>query len=738
MANSGLNKLNLGFWPLGVFLTLLAGSTYFLNEAAQNSEFFGRWYGILFSVNALCILALIGLIAISFSRLLRQHRNQEIGAKLTSRLVLVFVLLAVVPASFVYYFSLSFLQRGVDSWFNTQIESSLSSALELSRSALEEHMHGILVQMSNFAKELPKKSDETIAREISEWRAANGALEISLVKPTGETITSNRVENTVVAGRPVSTTNIFLQVRQGSDFVGLEPVRNLGLMVRAVVVLPQDDPKAASRVLQGLFPLDERMGVVAQRVQEAFSAYKELIYLRGPLKSSFVLTLSLALLQSVLLAVWSAFYFAHRIVAPLRILAIGTRAVAAGNYEHQLPPQRDDEIGTLIQSFNDMTRRVAAARDEAKLNQTRAEEQKIYFETVLSRLSSGVITLEFDGALRTANNAAEHILGVSLAPFQGQHFVEIENSLPVIAPLARAVEEQLSKEGDWRREITIQRDGRRLLLMCRSSTLPASEGTDGGIVLVFDDITALIQAEKHAAWGEVARRLAHEIKNPLTPIQLSAEHLRHKYLDKLPPEDAQLLDKSTRTIVNQVDAMKEMLKAFIDYAQIPSLRLQELNLNDLAHDVCDLYKDAGKIEIHVELSTNLPIIFADKLQLRQLLHNLLKNAIEATRAGGGKRVKLTTTLRGADVAEIVVDDEGPGIAQELFSTIFDPYFTTKAKGTGLGLAIAKKIVDEHNGHISAENLPEKGARFVIQLPVSGPKSESWPTRLRESKEGRPV
>ncbi len=738
MANSGLNKLNLGFWPLGVFLALLAGSTYFLNEAAQNSEFFGRWYGILFSVNALCILALIGLIAISFSRLLRQHRNQEIGAKLTSRLVLVFVLLAVVPASFVYYFSLSFLQRGVDSWFNTQIESSLSSALELSRSALEEHMHGILVQMSNFAKELPKKSDETIAREISEWRAANGALEISLVKPTGETIISNRVENTVVAGRPVSTTNIFLQVRQGSDFVGLEPVRNLGLMVRAVVVLPQDDSNAASRVLQGLFPLDERMGVVAQRVQEAFSAYKELIYLRGPLKSSFVLTLSLALLQSVLLAVWSAFYFAHRIVAPLRILAIGTRAVAAGNYEHQLPPQRDDEIGTLIQSFNDMTRRVAAARDEAKLNQTRAEEQKIYFETVLSRLSSGVITLEFDGALRTANNAAEHILGVSLAPFQGQHFAEIENILPVIAPLARAVEEQLSKEGDWRREITIQRDGRRLLLMCRSSTLPASEGTDGGIVLVFDDITALIQAEKHAAWGEVARRLAHEIKNPLTPIQLSAEHLRHKYLDKLPPEDAQLLDKSTRTIVNQVDAMKEMLKAFIDYAQIPSLRLQELNLNDLTHDVCDLYKDAGKIEIHVELATNVPIIFADKLQLRQLLHNLLKNAIEATRAGGGKRVKLTTSLRGADIAEIVVDDEGPGIAQELFNTIFDPYFTTKAKGTGLGLAIAKKIVDEHNGHISAENLPEKGARFIVQIPVSGPKSESWPSRLRESKEGRPA
>lgn len=733
MANPGLNRVNLGFWPLGIFLALLAGSNYFLSEAAQNSEFFGRWYGILFSVNALCILALIGLISISLSKLVRQHRNQEIGAKLTSRLVLVFVLLAVVPASFVYYFSLSFLQRGVDSWFNTQIESSLSDALELSRSALEEHMRDILTQMSGFAQELPRKSGDTITRDISQWRLSSGALEISLVKATGETVSSSRSENSEIPVRQPSSANIFLQIRQGRDFVGLEPVRNLGLLVRAVVAIPANDPNEQGRVLQGLFPLDERMGVVAQRVQEAFSAYKELIYLRGPLKSSFVLTLSLALLQSLLLAVWSAFYFAHRIVAPLRILALGTRAVAAGNYEHQLPPQRDDEIGTLIQSFNDMTRRVAAARDEAKHNQTRAEEQKIYFETVLSRLSSGVITLEHDGVLRTANTAAEQILGVHLAPFQGRSFAEIEAALPVVSPLAPAIKEQINKAGDWRGEITTQKDGRRILLMCRSSTLPASESMHGGIVLVFDDITALIQAEKHAAWGEVARRLAHEIKNPLTPIQLSAEHLRHKYLEKLPAEDALLLDKSTRTIVNQVDAMKEMLKAFIDYAQVPTLRLQEINLNELAHDVCNLYKDTGKIEIHFSFADDLPRIFADKLQLRQLLHNLLKNAIEATRSGGGANVKLTTSIRGGggDVAEITVEDEGPGIPQELFNTIFEPYFTTKAKGTGLGLAIAKKIVDEHNGNISAENLPERGARFVVQLPVSGPKSEVWPMRLRE-------
>jgi len=734
MANPRLNKLNLGVWPVGIFLVFLAGSTFFLSEAAQDSEFFGRWYGILFSVNALCILALIGLIAASLLKLIRQYRNQELGAKLTSRLVLVFVLLAVVPASFVYYFSLSFLQRGVDSWFNTQIESSLTDALELSRSALEEHMREVLDEVTGIAGGLPHKASQTTTvRQLNEWQTASGALELTIVSPNGEAIVSSRLANNDISGRPSAGANIFLQIRRGHDYVGLEPVRNYGLLIRVAVALANDDPEKQPNTLQGLFPLDERMGVVAQRVQEAFSAYKGLIYLRGPLKSSFVLTLSLALLQSVLLAVWSAFYFAQRIVAPLRMLALGTRAVAAGNYEHQLPPQRDDEIGTLIQSFNDMTRRVAAARDEAKRNQTRAEEQKAYFETVLGRLSSGVITLEHDGTLRTANNAAEHILGVDLTPYQGHYFTEIAATAPVIGPLTRALQEQIDNAGDWRGEITTQRDGRRILLMCRSSTLPAGEGIDGGIVLVFDDITALIQAEKHAAWAEVARRLAHEIKNPLTPIQLSAEHLRHKYLDKLPPEDAQLLEKSTRTIVNQVDAMKEMLKAFIDYAQVPTLRLQEINLNDLIQDVCHLYKDAGQVRIHFALADNLATINADKLQLRQLLHNLLKNAIEATRAAQGEHVTLRTSSQGDNAVEIMVDDEGPGIAQELFSTIFDPYFTTKAKGTGLGLAIAKKIVDEHSGYIVAENLPSRGARFIVQLPVRGPSTDAWPMRLRESQ-----
>ncbi len=702
--------------PLGLFLATLVSSVFFLSAAAQDSVLFARWYLLLFVINALCILTLLALIGVSLYRLVKQYRNQELGSRLTSRLVLIFILLATVPAAFVYYFSLSFLQRGVDSWFDTRIEQALNDALALGRSAFEYRMREHERSSEMLAQRLQQAHVDNWPLVLAASRIDMDASDLTIFDRHGLAMASSSVDEMTVLPQ-VPGEEILMQLRQGQNFVGLEPGKE-GLFIRALVPLPKSEKFGQTAILQASFPLSGRISGLATRVEDAYAGYKGLLFLRRPLTGSFVVTLSLALLQSILMAAWAAFYFARRITDPIRVLGLGTRAVAAGNYTQQLPKQSDDEVGALVESFNDMTLRIAAAQDEVRANQQTAEQQKIYFETVLGQLSSGIITLTHDWRLHTSNKAAGKILDLDFAPHLGLPMQALAEEHTGLQPLLQlATEEFAKRQQAWQAQLTLRLRDRQRILMCRGSRLPPSGSSAGGHVLVIDDITQMVQAQKNAAWGDAARRLAHEIKNPLTPIQLSAERLRHKYLEILPADESKLLDRATQTIIQHVASMKDMVKAFTTYAAAPAPRFSNIALDEIIDQVTQLYEESADVQLSIHCPRELPLLNADAGRLRQLLHNLIRNAREATH--GEVEIRINAGLEGGGVnrrLRLQVCDNGPGVDAGLREQIFEPYFTTKTKGSGLGLAIARKIAEEHNATLQL--LPsERGACFGVDFPL---------------------
>jgi len=736
MADRTLKRFTTGIGPILGFVLLLLVSLVLMSNATQGSAHFGQLYSVLLVINALGLIALGGLIAWNLFTLLRQVNRGRAGARLTVRMVAVFVILSVTPVLVVYYFSLQFLHRGIDSWFDVRIERALDDALELSRTALGVRMRELLSHTEVVAGDLVDTPPERIAISLDDSRRLSGASEFTLIGANGHIVaSSSRDPTSIVPHRPSDA--ILVQLRQSGNYIGLDPIGDTGLHVRVLVSIPENVPSTEPRILQALYPVAERTSTLADTVQSTYAKYRELAYLRKPLKTSFTLTLSLVLLLSLFTAVWAAFYSARRLVAPLRDLAEGTRAVADGDYETQLPESGQDEVGFLVESFNDMTRRLARARDETRRSQQQVEDQRRYLETVLSQLSTGVLTLDENARVFTSNKAASQILGISLEEEPGQTLQEISRQHPHLLPLEHVLQARVenadpsSEPGDdWREEVILLGPGGRQILMCSSTPLSASGGFFAGHVIVFDDVTDLVQAQRNAAWSEVARRLAHEIKNPLTPIQLSAERLRHKYLGKMPADDSNALDRLTRTIVQQVEAMKSMVNAFSDYARAPQMQLRDVDVNELITDVVELYRASNSdISIEISLADDLPPLEADADRLRQILHNLIKNSLEASPSDGAVRIVIETLLvrdAARDLIEIRTRDFGRGLPVNPAEDIFDPHVTTKTKGSGLGLAIVKKIVEEHGGVVWAENRTEGGACIIMQFPLVSADSQPTP------------
>jgi len=467
------------------------------------------------------------------------------------------------------------------------------------------------------------------------------------------------------------------------------------------------------------------------------------LYYRDSLKRLFSLTLTVVLLLSLLGSIYGALVLSRRLVAPIEDLVAGTRAVARGNFDTRLPAPSRDEIGFLVNSFNDMTQRLSTASRQALLSQSLVEAERANLEVILARLSTGVVSLESDLRIRTANPAASAILNVDLENRVGQSLPEISVGEPLLEQFVDVARMHLQDgETEWREQIVLRGEVGRRVLTCACTALPGDEENESGYVVVFDDITALLQAQRDAAWGEVARRLAHEIKNPLTPIQLSAERLRRRYLHTLEEGEAEVLDRATHTIVQQVEAMKEMVNAFSDYARAPDMDIDRFSLDALAHEVVDLYRaQESDVSIVLKIDANLPELEADAGRIRQILHNLIRNAIEAleNEANGVIEVKVgSTEVLEIEAIEIVVADNGPGFQIGSVSQVFDPYVTTKPKGTGLGLAIVKKLVEEHAGTIDAENRDEGGAIIRIKLPVNEAAREAMiamlPGRVEQRRE----
>lgn len=720
MVVNTLKKATAGRRPIVLLLVLLFISLYLMSSATQDSQLFDENYSTLLIVNLTALVLLVALIGRHLTLLILQYRRSEPGSRLTARLVVIFSVLAVTPILVLYYFSMQFLHRGIDSWFEVHVDQVLENALELGRTSLDTRVKELVRQTRGMADQLGERRDPSLAVVLSGLRQRSEASELTLLTASGSVIASSSDAASIVPTLPGQA--ILQQLQQGLDFSSVEPIGDRGLHVRIVIPLRSSPALAPPQLLQALFPIAERQALLAENLQNAYSRYQQLAYLRRPLKQSFTLTLSLVLLLSLLTAVWAAFSSARRLVAPIRDLAEGTEALAAGEYGMRLPIPSRDELGFLVRSFNDMAYHIEQARATAQRSQSQVESQRAYLEAVLRRLSSGVLTLDGSGQLLTANHAACQILALPSEALTGLALDELLQQQPMLEPLITTIQPHLATAtAEWRADITLFGASGRRVLIVRGSPLAAPGDTSAeGHVIVFDDITNLIQAQRDAAWGEVARRLAHEIKNPLTPIQLSAERLRHKYLHTMRPEDGEVLDRATHTIVQQVETMKTMVKAFSDYARPPRLQLEPLQLNTLVGEVVDLYQGSGDTSFMLSLSPDSPIIQADRGRLRQLLHNLIKNAQEAGGQNGQVAIEIVVRCARQDnchSVELRLSDNGPGIPEPLLGQLFEPYTTTKPKGSGLGLAIVKKIVEEHGGVISLENSPAGGAVATLRLPI---------------------
>jgi len=709
-----------GAFAVGILLLALLVALHLMSSAVQNSDALSRAFVPLLLLVLAGLLVLVLMVGFSVARLVNQRRRGAPGSRLTARIVVLFALISLLPVGVVYYFSLGFLLRGIDSWFDVEIDSAMADALALNQASLDLNQRVLLKYSQQLLAGIDDRSATALTLTLDDLRRQAGALELTVFEPNGQVMGTAIDDPTqLVPNHPGR--EVIQGVRMGVDYVALETAEDGALVVRVLV----NDPRARRMMLQAIFPTSERIGDLASKLENAYNRYRELSYLRRSLKLSFSLTLSLVLVFGLMAALLAALGMAQRLVAPVADIARGTRAVADGDYEQRLPlPSQDDELAFLVASFNAMTRRIAQARDQAARSQRAAEEQRAYLSTVLGRLSSGVIAFDERLRLVTMNPAARQILRLPEYEEEGLELDALEQSYPRLVHWGETVRRHIATGTDWREEVTLLGADGRQVLMCRGSPLPAAapdpdqDGERAGHVVVFDDITTLIRAQRDAAWGEVARRLAHEIKNPLTPIQLSAERLRHKLLAKLPEADARVVDRATHTIGQQVEAMKAMVNDFANYARSPQMQDEPFVLDALITEVLELYQGA-KVRIDAELGAAEAKVRGDSKRLRQVIHNLLKNAIEALDGRADGRVQVTTHYAFSDETpsiEIGIEDNGGGIDPGLIDRLFEPYVTSKAKGTGLGLAIVKKIIEEHGGIITAENV-EQGARFTARLPV---------------------
>lgn len=737
----------LGVAPVALLCVTMLASLTMLSDAIQNSARFGQLYSLLLVVNIAGLATLVVLIIINLRRLYLAMRRREAGVRMTVRLLRIFIVLAVVPVSIVYGFSLHFLSSGIDSWFDVRIDKALEDSLTLSKRSLDLRMRELLRLTHGMALELAEgqlpstplnldrlrnpdsigvaNSMDVGTVNLDTMRDRSGAHEMLLLTRSGKLIASSSFYTDIVPNLPPDP--ILLQLRQGRSYISLDPVRDSELYVRAAVNVPGTQVGREGRVLQALYPVADQLSDLAENVERAHAQYNRLTYLREQLQTSFIMSLTLVLLFSIFAAVWAALYSARRLSAPVRDLALGTEEVARGNYETTLPVTSSDELGFLVSSFNEMTRRIARARDDAQHSRDEVESQREYLQAVLERLSSGVLTLDAGGRIHTYNQAASEILGATTGQMDDCDLAGLVEALPYLEPLGQALSPLLDRrESDWQEQVVLFAGSGRQVLMCRGTRLQNLQSDVADYVVVFDDVTALIQAQRNAAWSEAARRLAHEIKNPLTPIQLSAERLRHKYLKKMAPEDRDTLDRLTHTIVQQVETMKGMVNTFSDYARAPKIQARAVDLNQLVEEVAELFRSLeGGIDIQTRLDPQTPTIDADPARLRQVLNNLIKNAIEASANGGPARIDISSSYVDNDhgrYVELVIADNGAGIDPALLGAVFDPYVTNKPRGTGLGLAIVKKIIEEHGGVVTMDNRAGGGAEVRMRLSVDNHKT----------------
>lgn len=682
-----------------------------LFRASSNNAFFAEHYTWLFWLAITLTVALLALIAYQVYLLWQKLRRRVFGAKLALRLMAVFALMAVIPGGLVYTISVQFLNRSIDSWFDVPVvDKALESALRLGKSALDMSLSDMTRRARNAAEKLGEGPDAG-ADGLKQMRTQLGAEEVSLLAADGKVLAESLAHAHLFADKP-SLTEIHEAAQKGV-FKTLETQADRAIYLRALLPLQPSASNGAVRYLHIVQAAPKALVADEQNVDSGISDFQQLVLQREGLKQIFALTLTLAMLLTLFSAISLSFLLSERLSAPLSALAESTRAIAKGDFTKLNPVKSRDEFGVLTQSFNTMTRQLAEASDVVARKQLELESANAYLESILGRLTSGVVTLDERLYLKTMNANAQAMLEVDPDDVRGIKFSDWGETMTNLAPLIGEIGAMLSPRRDrpWERQLAHQHAKGPCTLLVRGTKLPAT--IDSGYVIVFDDITGLIQAQRDAAWGEVARRLAHEIKNPLTPIQLSAERLQMKLSQKLPEAEREILARSTQTIVVQVNALKGMVDDFSLYSRASRLSPVNVNLNELVRDVLVLYESMN-VTIALQLDDKTTAIYGDPALLRQVLHNLIQNALDALIGIDHPQLTVQTVPTPAG-ATLVVEDNGSGIREDVVAHIFEPYVTTKPRGTGLGLAIVKKIIDEHHGSIAVSNVAPHGARVTIEL-----------------------
>jgi len=731
-------------WVIGLGLTAMAAMglvlLFLLTLATSNRELYERNYALLFGINVVvAVLLLLAIVWIAW-RLAKRLRQKKFGSRLLVKLAAVFALAGFAPGVLIYVVSYQFVSRSIESWFDVKVEGALDAGLNLGRATLDALTADLSGKTRAAALQMAESPEASTALALERARDTMGVDELSLWRATGRLLASagqSRYELTT----DLPTQQQFRAARDQRVVSWIEGLDDglsgsAGVARIKVLVLVQGGTVAGwgePRYLLAAKTLPASLVANAGAVTQAYREYQERALARDGLRRMYIGTLTLSLFLAVFGSVLLAVVLGNQIARPLLVLADGVRDVAAGDLTPKAALQGRDELDGLTRSFADMTQQLADARAAVQTSMEQVNAARANLQTILDNLTAGVLVLNADHTIASCNPGATRILKVPLAAFKGQRLSDIDE----LQAFGQAVQQQfdgfLARDGErsmdhWQQSFELgvapsasakSASQDVVTVVARGAELPGQQR-----LLVFDDISEIVSAQRTQAWGEVARRLAHEIKNPLTPIQLAAERLQMKLSGKVAVPEQTLLDRSVKTIVDQVDAMKRLVNEFRDYARLPAAELKPLDLNALVTEVLHLYgSDPAQVPVVVELDAQCPKIQGDAQQLRQVLHNLVQNAQDATQSAGftdaDHAVVLRTQWQGAQRrVRLSVLDSGTGFAEAILKRAFEPYVTTKEKGTGLGLAVVKKIADEHGARITISNRSVNDQVIGAQVSLS--------------------
>jgi nitrogen fixation/metabolism regulation signal transduction histidine kinase len=731
-------------WAMLVALVFMAGLSlvlmFLLTLATRNRAFYEQNFGWLVGVNV-AVAVLLALIIVWLAvRLYMRYRLGRFGSRLLLKLVAIIGLVGVLPGVLIYAVSYQFVARSIESWFDVRVESALAAGLNLGRTTLDTLSADLSGKTRNAAEELARLPNAAAVLAMERLRAQLGASDMVLWSGSGQPMATagasrfdfapNRpplaVLRTVRANRVLAQVEGLEESADTAEASGLA-VNQARIKVLALVSAPGFGLDIEPRYLQVVVPLPQALVVDALAVQVANREYQERALGREGLQRMYIGTLTLALFLSVFGAVLLAVVLGNQMVRPLLVLAEGMREVAQGDLSPKAALTSRDELAGLTRTFASMTQELSDARSAVQHSMHQVDAARENLQTILDNLTAGVAVLDAQGLLRSVNPGAARILRIPLGLYHGQPLAAVPGLEVFGAAVMQQFERFLSDDtpregGHWQQSFELGRHGNApqdegITLIARGALLPNNER-----LLVFDDVSEMVSAQRAQAWGDVARRLAHEIKNPLTPIQLSAERLAMKLDGKVQPAEQAILNKSVRTIVDQVDAMKRLVNEFRDYARLPAAQMVPTDLNALIKDILVLY-DHAAVPVRTELADGLPPVMADPQQLRQIVHNLVQNAQDAMAGLDSAEVLLRTRRSDSGPwVRLSVIDHGPGFSEHILKRAFEPYVTTKSKGTGLGLAVVKKIMEEHGGRVDISNrLTENkvtGAQVSLSFAVA--------------------